>query len=113
MFVGRGAAKVRDLFKQANDKAPCIVFIDEIDSIGQKRTGAGAIGGNHAYEHAHEDDLEVRHPVLAPRDASARKLAADARPDDDAQQHEHDGDYRQRKRAQARPPRSGSPCACG
>ena len=37
MFVGRGAAKVRDLFKQANEKAPCIVFIDEIDTIGKKR----------------------------------------------------------------------------
>lgn len=45
MFVGMGAAKVRDLFKQANDKAPCIVFIDEIDTIGKKRDGAG-IGGN-------------------------------------------------------------------
>ena len=37
MFVGMGAAKVRDLFKQANEKAPCIVFIDEIDTIGKKR----------------------------------------------------------------------------
>ena len=46
MFVGMGAAKVRDLFKQANEKAPCIVFIDEIDTIGKKRDGAGAIGGN-------------------------------------------------------------------
>lgn len=45
MFVGMGAAKVRDLFKQANEKAPCIVFIDEIDAIGQKRNGA-AMGGN-------------------------------------------------------------------
>lgn len=45
MFVGMGAAKVRDLFKQANDKAPCIVFIDEIDTIGKKRDGAG-FGGN-------------------------------------------------------------------
>ena len=45
MFVGMGAAKVRDLFKQANDKAPCIVFIDEIDTIGKKRDGGG-IGGN-------------------------------------------------------------------
>ena len=45
MFVGRGAAKVRDLFKQANEKAPCIVFIDEIDAIGQKRSG-GQYGGN-------------------------------------------------------------------
>ncbi|MBQ7916155.1 MAG: ATP-dependent metallopeptidase FtsH/Yme1/Tma family protein, partial [Firmicutes bacterium] len=46
MFVGMGAAKVRDLFKQANEKAPCIVFIDEIDTIGKKRDGAGHIGGN-------------------------------------------------------------------
>lgn len=46
MFVGMGAAKVRDLFKQANEKAPCIVFIDEIDTIGKKRDGAGMIGGN-------------------------------------------------------------------
>ena len=45
MFVGMGAAKVRDLFKQANEKAPCIVFIDEIDTIGKKRDGNG-IGGN-------------------------------------------------------------------
>lgn len=45
MFVGMGAAKVRDLFKQANDKAPCIVFIDEIDTIGKKRDNGG-IGGN-------------------------------------------------------------------
>ncbi len=45
MFVGMGAAKVRDLFKQANEKAPCIVFIDEIDTIGKKRDGAG-FGGN-------------------------------------------------------------------
>lgn len=46
MFVGMGAAKVRDLFKQANEKAPCIVFIDEIDTIGKKRDGGAAIGGN-------------------------------------------------------------------
>lgn len=45
MFVGMGAAKVRDLFKQAKEKAPCIVFIDEIDAIGKKR-GGGALGGN-------------------------------------------------------------------
>ncbi|MDY6047272.1 MAG: ATP-dependent zinc metalloprotease FtsH, partial [Anaerobutyricum sp.] len=44
MFVGMGAAKVRDLFKQANEKAPCIVFIDEIDAIGKKRNGQ--VGGN-------------------------------------------------------------------
>ena len=46
MFVGRGAAKVRDLFKQANEKAPCIVFIDEIDTIGKKRDGGQYGGGN-------------------------------------------------------------------
>lgn len=46
MFVGMGAAKVRDLFKQANEKAPCIVFIDEIDTIGKKRDNGSGIGGN-------------------------------------------------------------------
>ena len=46
MFVGMGASKVRDLFRQAGEKAPCIVFIDEIDTIGKKRDGAGAVGGN-------------------------------------------------------------------
>ena len=46
MFVGMGAAKVRDLFKQANEKAPCIVFIDEIDAIGKKRDGGQFGGGN-------------------------------------------------------------------
>ena len=45
MFVGMGASKVRDLFKQANEKAPCIIFIDEIDTIGKKRDGSG-MGGN-------------------------------------------------------------------
>lgn len=46
MFVGMGASKVRDLFKQAGEKAPCIVFIDEIDTIGKKRDGSGMGGGN-------------------------------------------------------------------
>ncbi|WP_186423366.1 ATP-dependent zinc metalloprotease FtsH [Lacrimispora celerecrescens] len=46
MFVGMGAAKVRDLFKQANEKAPCIVFIDEIDTIGKKRDGGGFTGND-------------------------------------------------------------------
>ena len=46
MFVGMGAAKVRDLFKQAQEKAPCIVFIDEIDTIGKKRDNGGMGGGN-------------------------------------------------------------------
>ena len=50
MFVGVGASRMRDVFSEAKKRAPCIVFIDEIDSIGQKRTGAGAIGGSHAYE---------------------------------------------------------------
>ena len=45
MFVGMGAARVRDLFKQAQEKAPCIVFIDEIDAIGKSRN-SGAMGGN-------------------------------------------------------------------
>ena len=51
MFVGMGASKVRDLFKQANEKAPCIVFIDEIDTIGKKRDNAG-YGGNDEREQA-------------------------------------------------------------
>lgn len=46
MFVGMGAAKVRDLFKQANEKAPCIIFIDEIDTIGKKRDGSGFSGND-------------------------------------------------------------------
>ena len=46
MFVGMGAAKVRDLFKQANEKAPCIVFIDEIDTVGKKRDGSGFAGND-------------------------------------------------------------------
>ena len=50
MFVGVGASRMRDVFKEAKKKSPCIVFIDEIDSIGQKRTGASAIGGSRAYE---------------------------------------------------------------
>ena len=50
MFVGVGESRMRDMFAEAKKKAPCIVFIDEIDSIGQKRTGAGAMTGSHAYE---------------------------------------------------------------
>ena len=46
MFVGMGASKVRDLFKQANEKAPCIIFIDEIETSGKKRDGASGMGGN-------------------------------------------------------------------
>ncbi len=50
MFVGVGASRMRDMFAEAKKRAPCIVFIDEVDSIGQKRTGASAMGGSHAYE---------------------------------------------------------------
>ena len=50
MFVGVGASRMRDMFAEAKKRSPCIIFIDEIDSIGMKRTGAGALGGNHAYE---------------------------------------------------------------
>ena len=50
MFVGVGASRMRDMFSEAKKRAPCIVFIDEIDSIGMKRSGAGALTGSHAYE---------------------------------------------------------------
>ena len=56
MFVGQGAARVRDLFKQAKEKAPCIVFIDEIDTIGKKRDGSG-IAGNDEREQTHNQLL--------------------------------------------------------
>lgn len=78
MFVGMGAAKVRDLFKQANDKAPCIVFIDEIDTIGKKRDGSG-FGGNDERE-------QTLNQLLAEMDGFDGKkgvviLAATNRPD--------------------------------
>ena len=69
MFVGMGAAKVRDLFKQAGEKAPCIVFIDEIDAIGQKRS-SGAYGGNDEREQtlnqllAEMDGFDSSHGVV-------------------------------------------------
>ena len=59
MFVGMGASKVRDLFKQANEKAPCIVFIDEIDTIGKKRDNAG-YGGNDEREQTLNQLLQQR-----------------------------------------------------
>ena len=78
MFVGMGASKVRDLFKQANEKAPCIVFIDEIDTIGKKRDGQG-LSGNDERE-------QTLNQLLAEMDGfDARKgvviLAATNRPD--------------------------------
>ncbi len=78
MFVGMGAAKVRDLFKQANEKAPCIVFIDEIDTIGKKR-GDGAFGG-------HDEREQTLNQLLTEMDGfDARKgvviLAATNRPE--------------------------------
>ncbi len=78
MFVGMGAAKIRDLFKQANEKAPCIVFIDEIDTIGKKR-GDGGLAGNDERE-------QTLNQLLAEMDGfDARKgvvlLAATNRPD--------------------------------
>ena len=50
MFVGVGASRMRDMFAEAKKRSPCIVFIDEIDSIGMKRSGAGALTGSHSYE---------------------------------------------------------------
>lgn len=78
MFVGMGAAKVRDLFKQANEKAPCIVFIDEIDTIGKKRDGGGFSGN--------DEREQTLNQLLAEMDGfDARKgviiLAATNRPD--------------------------------
>ena len=76
MFVGMGASKVRDLFKQAKEKAPCIVFIDEIDAIGQKRSG-GAYGGNDDRRVPVElPDLKGREAILKVH-AKKVKLAED------------------------------------
>jgi cell division protease FtsH len=61
MFVGMGAAKVRDLFKQANEKAPCIIFIDEIDTIGKKRDSSGMVGG-------HDEREQTLNQLLAEMD---------------------------------------------
>ena len=79
MFVGMGAAKVRDLFKQANEKAPCIVFIDEIDTVGKKRDNGGISGGNDERE-------QTLNQLLAEMDGFDGKkgvviLAATNRPD--------------------------------
>ena len=79
MFVGMGAAKVRDLFKQAEEKAPCIVFIDEIDTIGKKRDNGGIPGGNDERE-------QTLNQLLAEMDGFDGKkgvviLAATNRPD--------------------------------
>ncbi|MBQ9264522.1 MAG: ATP-dependent zinc metalloprotease FtsH [Clostridia bacterium] len=79
MFVGMGAAKVRDLFKQAEEKAPCIVFIDEIDTIGKKRDNGGISGGNDERE-------QTLNQLLAEMDGFDGKkgvviLAATNRPD--------------------------------
>lgn len=66
MFVGMGAAKVRDLFKQAYDKAPCIVFIDEIDTIGKKRDGGGITGN--------DEREQTLNQLLAEMDLTERKV---------------------------------------
>ena len=77
MFVGRGAAKVRDLFKQAKEKAPCIVFIDEIDTVGKKRDGGGFSGN--------DEREQTLNQLLAEMDGFDGKkgvvLAATNRPD--------------------------------
>ena len=78
MFVGMGAAKVRDLFQQANEKAPCIVFIDEIDTVGKKRDGGGFSGNDEREQtlnqlHAEMDGFDGKKGVVI--------LAATNRPD--------------------------------
>ena len=78
MFVGMGASKVRDLFKQANEKAPCIVFIDEIDTIGKKRDNAG-YGGNDEREQTLNQLLTEMHGFDASKGVVI--LAATNRPD--------------------------------
>lgn len=79
MFVGMGASKVRDLFKQAKEKAPCIVFIDEIDTIGKKRDGGNAMGG-------HDEREQTLNQLLTEMDGfegnnGVMILAATNRPD--------------------------------
>ena len=82
MFVGMGAAKVRDLFKQANEKAPCIVFIDEIDAIGKKRDTSG-MGGNDEREQTLNQllaEMDGFDHVERRRDTRGDKPSGDARP---------------------------------
>ena len=71
MFVGMGASKVRDLFKQAKEKAPCIVFIDEIDAIGQKRS-SGNMGGNDEREQRRRSRWRTRREGADAQPASNR-----------------------------------------
>ena len=90
MFVGMGAAKVRDLFKQANEKAPCIVFIDEIDTIGKKRDGGGFSGN--------DEREQTLNQLLAEMDGFDGKkgvviLAATNRPDS-LDRHSPSGTFR-------------------
>lgn len=79
MFVGVGASRVRDLFAQARENAPCIIFIDEIDAIGRARSGAGAIASNDEREHT-LDQLLVELDGFEPHEAII-VLAATNRPD--------------------------------
>ncbi len=80
MFVGVGASRMRDVFADAKNRAPCIIFIDEIDAIGQKRTGAGALSGAHS---AHEQTLNTMLVEMDGFDANEGVIviAATNRPD--------------------------------
>ena len=113
MFVGRGAAKVRDLFKQAKEKAPCIVFIDEIDTIGKKRDGGGFSGNDEREQTLNQlltemDGFDNHKGIVV--------LAAD-RSDRDCPRHarclgRRPGQYHQRGRP-ARRPRGSQACNPG
>ena len=126
MFVGRGAAKVRDLFKQAKEKAPCIVFIDEIDTIGKKRDGGGFSGNDEREQRLnqlltamegcdhHRGDRPQEHPRASRQECEDR--AAD-RSDRDCPRHARSlgrrpGQYHQRGRP-ARRSRGSQACNPG
>ena len=102
MFVGMGASKVRDLFKQAKEKAPCIVFIDEIDAIGQKRN-SGQYGGNDEREQT-LNQLPGPHPPRPLRPPGTRGAARPEGPRGDPESPRQEGRAGPRRRFQRRGP---------